>query len=419
VAEESAPRARAEQKPAEREPTGQSDHSAGISAAEYDTRLHRVRERMATQGLGALLVCDPSNLYYLTGYNAWSFYTPQVLFVPADGDLIFFAREMDALGAHRTCWLPQQNIYGYPEGYVHRLDRHPFDWVAQVLLERGVVERDAAVGIESDAHFFSPKAYLSLVAALPQWHFVDSIELVNWVRLVKSSTEIDLMRNAAVVTTAAMNAAFEHVRVGARQCDVAAAIGSAQFSGTADVAGDYPAIVPMLPTGEAAGTPHLTWSQQRFVDDEAVVVELAGAHRRYHVPLARTIMLGTPSLPLLNVVAAAGEGISAVLDTARAGVRARDLAFVWDEIIAGYGVAKSSRIGYSIGIGYPPDWGERTVSLRTEDDTVLEENMTFHLICGMWMDGYGYEISEPLRITSTGVETFTSVPRELIEGTRA
>ena len=38
---------------------------------------------MAERSLAALVVADPANLYYLTGYNAWSFYTPQCLVVPA------------------------------------------------------------------------------------------------------------------------------------------------------------------------------------------------------------------------------------------------------------------------------------------------------------------------------------------------
>ena len=74
---------------------------------------------------------------------------------------------------------------------------------------------------------------------------------------------------------------------------------------------------------------------------------------------------------------------------------------------------KESRIGYSIGIGYPPDWGERTVSLRRGEKTELAEGMAFHVIPGMWMDGFGYEMSEPVVVTDTGVERLTDLPQEL------
>jgi len=388
-----------------------------ISPSEYDQRLLNVRERMSQQGMSALLVSDPSNIYYLTGYNAWSFYTPQFLFVPSVGDLILFMRAMDANGACRTAWLPRENIFGYPEEFVQRPTMHPFDWASGKLRDLGLVAGavGGTIGLELDSHFFSPKAYLSLVAALPEWEFVDSVELVNWVRVIKSPAEIELMRAAAQISAGAMTAAIENVRVGARQCDVAAEISKAQISGTAEFGGDYPAIVPMMPTGEAADTPHLTWSEDRFTEDQAVVVELAGVYKRYHVPLARTLMLGRPSPEVQKVVGAVGEGIHAVLDAIRPGQQARELSRVWDASLAKRGLAKPSRIGYSIGIGYPPDWGERTVSLRAEDETVLQENMTFHLICGMWMDNYGYELSEPFRVSADGVETFTSLPRDLIQ----
>jgi Xaa-Pro aminopeptidase len=387
-----------------------------FSTKEYGVRLAGVRQRMASQGLSALLVTDPANMYYLTGYNAWSFYTPQLVFVPAEGPMLLFARAMDADGAFRTTWLPADCIIGYPEQYIHRPHVHPFDWVSFALRERHLIAPAAkgCVGLDMDSHFFSPKAYRSLVNAIPEWTLVDSFELVNWVRSLKSPAEVKLMRGAAQVCMSAMHAAVEAIEIGVRQCDAAAAISKAQISGTAEIGGDYPAIVPMLPTGEEADTPHLTWSQQPFEKGQAVVVELAGAHHRYHAPLARTIVLGKAPDRLARLADAVADGLNAVLAEIRPGVPVRELARTWNGTLAKYGVEKPSRIGYSIGIGYPPDWGERTISLRSEDESILAENMTFHVIGGMWMDNYGYELSESIRVTANGVETFTSFPRELI-----
>lgn len=41
--------------------------------------------------------------------------------------------------------------------------------------------------------------------------------------------------------------------------------------------------------------------------------------------------------------------------------------------------------------------------------------MTFHVIGGMWMDHYGYELSESIRVASDGAEVLTDFPRELIQ----
>ncbi|MFC9981348.1 M24 family metallopeptidase [Gordonia sp. NPDC127522] len=389
-----------------------------FSDSEYEQRLRRVRELMDRQGLSAIIVTDPANIFYLIGYNAWSFYTPQMLFVPIDGEMVFYAREMDAHGAHRTTWLPADQIVGYPESYVHRPHLHPFDWVAWSLRQRHLIapaSNTGSVGLEMDSHFFSPKAYRALFNAIPEWKLVDSFELVNWVRSVKSDAEVQLMRQAGMVCSKAMRAAIDTIDIGVRQCDAAAAISQAQITGTPEYGGDYPAIVPMMPTGAAADTPHLTWHQGTFGEDEAVVIELTGAHNRYHCPLARTVSLGTPSKDLDYVAKATAEGLNNVLEAIKPGVATRELASTWNWTLAKYGLEKPSRLGYSIGIGYPPDWGERTISIRSEDESVLETNMTFHIVCGMWMDNYGFELSESVRVSPTGVECFTSFPRELIQ----
>ena len=76
-------------------------------------------------------------------------------------------------------------------------------------------------------------------------------------------------------------------------------------------------------------------------------------------------------------------------------------------------VIKKSRSGYAIGLSYPPDWEERTVSFRKGDKTVLEPNMTFHFMPALWFDDWGLEITESFVITEAGAETLANVPRKL------
>jgi ectoine hydrolase len=379
--------------------------------AEYTERLRRVREAMAQRAFGALVVCDPANLFYLTGYNAWSFYTPQCLLVPAEGELHLFARAQDANGATFTCNLPVEQIHGYPEELVHRPDVHPFDWIAAEARE--LVSASELVGVEGDAHFFSPRGYLALDNGLPKNRLIDSAELVNWVRLVKSPYEVEQLRTAGTIAERAMRTALEGLRPGRRQCDVVAEILAAQASGTPEHGGDYPALWPLLPTGDAAGTPHLTWTDRPFRDGEATTIELAGTFNRYHAPLARTVMLGDPPQRLSETAKIIAEAMHATLEAIRPGVTGSAVHEAFDRVIRSHGLRKDSRIGYSIGIGYPPDWGERTVSLRHGETTKLAAGMAFHIILGMWMDDWGYELSEPVVVTATGVERLTDLLHEL------
>lgn len=379
--------------------------------AEYAGRLQRVHERMRTQSLSALVVCDPANIFYLTGYAAWSFYTPQCLVVPAAGDPHLFLRAMDAAGAASLCNVAAERIHGYPEDLVHRPDTHPFRWIAAAV--RSLIPAREPVGVEGDANYFSPRAYFALAEGLPANRLVDAGELVNWVRLVKSPYEIGQLQIAGAIAEHAMRTACERIEPGRRQCDLVADILTAQTIGVDGHGGDFPAIVPMLPTGDAAGTPHCTWTDQPFLDGEATTIELAGVHGRYHAPLARTVMLGEPPQRLAETAKITAEAMQATLEAIRPGATGASVHRAFDDVIRPHGLRKDSRLGYSIGIGFPPDWGERTVSLRREDTAELAAGMAFHVILGMWMDGWGYELSEPIVVTPTGFQRLTNLPHEL------
>ena len=140
-------------------------------------------------------------------------------------------------------------------------------------------------------------------------------------------------------------------------------------SGTPEFGGDYPAIVPMMPTGEKTSAPHLTWTDDPYLAGQAVNLELAGCRHRYHCPIARTAFLGsTPPQKLSDLADITVEGLNLTLDTIRPGMTGEAVERVWREHIAKKGfLEKESRIGYSMGLNYPPDWGEHTASLRPGD----------------------------------------------------
>jgi ectoine hydrolase len=390
--------------------------SAVFSPEEYTARIAATRASLEEHGFGGIFVTDPANLFYLVGYDAWSFYVPQAMFLPVQGEPLLYLRAMDAAGAHRFTQLPPEQIVAWPEGLIHRTDTHPFVWIAHDLRERGVVAdlKGQTVAYEGGAQFFNVISYLALVKEIPEWDLQDSGELVNWVRVVKSSAEIEMMRQTAQITDCVMTAAIEGLRPGRRQSDLAAEILAAQAHGTPEVFGDLPAVPPLIATGEAADTPHLTWGPQLFEDGQQVSFELAAAHRHYTVPMARTVTLGKPSNDLARLAASTLEASDAVLDAIRPGAVVGDVVREWDRRITAAGFSKASRLGYSIGIGFPPDWGERTVSLRVEDTTELQVNMTFHVMAGMWMTGYGFELTSSVRVAEDGVEIFGTIPRQLI-----
>jgi Xaa-Pro aminopeptidase len=254
---------------------------------------------------------------------------------------------------------------------------------------------------------------MRLVAALPNATFVDADLLVGWIRAVKSPAEIAHMRKAAKLVEGAMRKAYEIIEPGVRECDAVIAIQGEQFGGSHDYAGDVTALPPIIMAGENAAAPHLLWSERKYEKGETISLELAAAYRHYTSALARTMQLGSKPKRVADVEAAVLEGMEAVLAKIAPGVLAQDVETAWRTVIARHGFKKESRIGYSIGIGFPPDWGEHTISLRQGDMTILQPGNTIHSIMGMWMDGWGIEISETILVTESGCETLAKLPREI------
>ena len=392
-----------------------STNTSGLpfTEEEYKKRVMNTKVKMELRGIDALVVGEPANMCYLTGYDAWSFYVPQaVIILRNEEDPYWIGRLSDAAGAAITTYLPNENILGYPEDYVQSTWKHPFDFVGHWLRE--VLKYGSVIGTELDAYYYSTASQFALEKFCKGMVFADATNLVNWVRIKKSKKELFYMKQAAQIVQKSMQAAIDNINPGVRQCDAVAEIYKAQIYGTEDFGGDYTSIVPLLPTGKGSSAPHITWSDSKFKNGEATIIEIAGARHHYHCPLARTIHLGTPPARMSELADAMVAGVDEVLSIIKPGITGEEVEAVWKTIIKRWGFEKDTRLGYSIGLNYPPDWGEHTISIRPGDRTPLEENMTFHIMPGIWLDDWGVEISEPVVITKDGAERLTNFERRLI-----
>ncbi|RWK47822.1 MAG: ectoine hydrolase DoeA [Mesorhizobium sp.] len=383
-----------------------------FTRAEYAERLTKTRLAMEINGVDLLICSDPSNMAWLTGYDGWSFYVHQAVLVPSDGEPVWYGRGQDANGAKRTAYLAHDNIVGYADHYVQSTERHPMDFLSQVLADR--CWSKLSIGVEMDNYYFSAAAFASLQKHLPNARFVDTTALVNWQRAVKSPTELDYMRKAARIVESMHQRIVDKIEVGMRKCDLVAEIYDAGTRGVDGIGGDYPAIVPLLPSGADASAPHLTWDDRPMKAGEGTFFEIAGCYNRYHCPLSRTVFLGKPTQEFLDAEKATLEGMEAGLAAAKPGNTCEDIANAFFAVLKRYGIVKDNRTGYPIGLSYPPDWGERTMSLRPGDKTELKPGMTFHFMTGLWLETMGLEITESILITDTGVECLANVPRKLV-----
>ena len=137
--------------------------------AEYRARVDKTKASMAAQGVEVLLSTNPANMCYLTGYDAWSFYVHQMVILAGDAEPIWVGRGMDANAAKVTTFLDHGDILGYPDDYVQSTVKHPMDFVADLLKQKGWDRR--VIGVEMDTHYFTAACYESLKRNLPNARF--------------------------------------------------------------------------------------------------------------------------------------------------------------------------------------------------------------------------------------------------------
>ena len=113
-----------------------SDITLDFSREEYQERIAKTRIAMESYGVDLLIVTDPSNMAWLTGYDGWSFYVHQAVLLALDGEPIWFGRGQDAPGAKRTVFMDHANVIDYPDHYVQSTERHPMDFLCDLLKQR-------------------------------------------------------------------------------------------------------------------------------------------------------------------------------------------------------------------------------------------------------------------------------------------
>ncbi|MEH6645536.1 ectoine hydrolase DoeA [Sulfitobacter sp.] len=380
--------------------------------AEYHNRIAKTRGAMAAAGLDAIFVTDPSNMSWLTGYDGWSFYVHQGVLLTQEGDPVWWGRAMDAIGAGLTVFMEDaDSILGYDDTFVQNPEKHPMRELAKLMAAHGL--ECARIGVELDNYYYTAAAHMSLTAALHRATLTDATGLVNWQRAIKSKQEIEYMRRAARIVEAMHARILDVAEVGMRKNDLVAEIYATGIRGADGHWGDYPAIVPMAPSGMDATAPHLTWDDKPMKTGEATFFEIAGAHNRYQCPQSRTLFLGKAPQKYLDAETAVLDAMEAGLEQAKPGNQAQDIANAFNKTLNDAGFEKEGRCGYAIGISYPPDWGERTISFRRGDTTILKPGMTFHFMPALWLDDGGLEITEPILITETGHECLCATPRKL------
>jgi Xaa-Pro dipeptidase len=232
--------------------------------------------------------------------------------------------------------------------------------------------------------------------------------------MIKSPEEIGVMSRSAALVDAAMLAGYEATKPGASGDHINAVVNMTLL----EAGGEYMGLPPFVLAGERSCLPHQTGGDNRLAENDVMYFEISASQRRYAAALMRTVFLGRPKDEWIRAAEACIGAVDAALEFIRPGVTAHeaDLAARAVTTKAGFADYYRNRLGYSIGINYPPDWGEgEIISLRQGEHRELQPGMTFHMppLCLKYRE-FGIGFSETIVVTETGCRRLSKLPREIV-----
>ncbi|MBF8193221.1 aminopeptidase P family protein [Nonomuraea sp. K274] len=383
--------------------------SQRLPGAFYDAALSRVRAEMAAGGLAALLLDDPLDVAYLTGFHHFPNERPVACWLPLGGDPVLLVPDLER--EYAADQRARAEIVAYPEfpGV-----RSPFAVLA------GQVR---AVPSAAYAPSTSVARAQALAEAFPATRWCAS-DAVGRVRLRKLPEEITLHEEAARIADAMIGAGVDLVRAAIEaggelpaETELASHVISfgsrLMYARHEDVV-----VVPMLTGGLVYGgpnsaQPHRLPGGDRLRAGETFMLSLGCAVGGRFVESERTFVIGEPSPRQARYYETVREAQEIGTEALVAGVSCEEanrrcLAVIEE---AGLGEHIRHRQGHGIGLGFhEPPW------LSDGDATELAPGMILSSEPGVYVPGHaGYRISDTVLVTESGPRRLTAYPRELTD----
>ena len=377
-----------------------------FSPDEYEGRLARARSALGEAGFGGAVCVAPETLFYLAGYEGYTYWTEQALVLSASGQgAILILRDTDRPLAAETAVIDDVRTYRFG------LD-DPAQLVRDALSDLEVAE--GTIGTEKQSYAL-PAAYGERLAARLEGSFTvsDCSRLLSRLRVRKSAAELAYVRTAATYARAGSAAALTAIRAGATELEVAAAI----ERGLRDAGSEYSAMPTMVASGPRTAAVHSTPTARVVGWGDQVVVWFAGVEHRYHVTAYRTVQVGDPPKRFHEMYEAAESSLGVVVDNVAIGEPVAGAAQAASAALraTGYGEYQIARWGYGVGIAFPPVWLE-AFDVVEESDDVFEPGtlMCLHVCFSAPAEGVGLYVGGDYLLTERGLEALDELGTGLV-----
>ena len=373
---------------------------------EFSNRKSKVIKELKKQNLDGLLMFRQESMYWLTGYDTFGYVYFQCLVLTTKGDLVLLTRAPDLRQAQNTSIIKDIRIW------VDKDNAKPSDELKNILSELGLEKSN--LGVEYEAYGLTGRNAIRLNDTLKNFaNLYDKSELVSCFRVVKSDSEIVLVRKAAKLADEAMEIAWKYARKGQSEAKILAEMQKIIFEG----GGDYPANEFIIGSGKNALLCRYQSEKQILQSTDQLSIEWAGTYKHYHSCLFRTILIGKVNDKQKKMYAACIKALSACEQKLKPGNKAGDVfdahAEVFDRL--DYKKSRMNACGYSLGTTFSPNWMDWPMLYNGNPHTIQPGNVFFmHMILMDSENQLAMNLGETYLVTEKGNERLGKKKLDLV-----
>jgi len=384
----------------------------------------RAYEIMKSRGIDAIIASSLENVYYISDY--WSLGqklrcgVQAYAVMPVDGDPAIVAPldEVDLIVDSET-WIEDVNYYGSLDIDVAESDevseqtRRVIDlYVAadpeadavsalfKILEERGLTSGVLALDVSS----VSPGFFNMLQQKLPDVKLVGAVDLLQEIRLIKTSMEVERIKRSTEITEKSMEDALEIARSDITELDLA---GMFEYS----VAYDSGRVTHnLIGFRERSAFPHPIPTIFPAKRGDTIRMTLGCTWLHYHSNISRTAVLGRPPSQIRKRWEAVLNAQRAALDEVRPGAKLSDVYAAAEKELKDAGL-KSFNASFGHGLGV--ECNERPWIERGSDGELIEGMVINIDVPYLELGSGGVQIEDTILVTSDGFELLTKTERDL------
>lgn len=371
----------------------------------------RVHQLMGDNGLDAMIVNSPQNVFYFSGflynYPAGNriFYLlrhigPAFVIVPRDERAILVAPSSAVATAARSCFLEDRELYNVASGSEYELLevaalQSSANFLGKVFADRNL--KQGKIGVEGLALPVSFREMLQ--AELPDAEFLDATRVISDIRIIKSAYEIERLHQAAQTASRCLQETIKGISEGMTENDIIR-----EFKAkTLQAGGEW------CNTKVAAGPNSTTISHQpsdyQVRNGDLILFDVGAVYAGYTSDIARVTALGTWPERAEETYAILRQAHQVVLDAVKPGIRVSELFDLGVQSVRDLGLVQYARknIGHGVGVDF-----EEEPFLAPNNHRTLEENMVLAIELPLYdREVGGFNIEDVVLVTSSGARVLS------------